>query len=56
VLHTCRTVTSVQFPKRFAFSSLKTGARSRVYVPAFGLGTPVLTTCGKAAQKFKLES
>jgi hypothetical protein len=43
---------------RFDFNhlSLKTGARYRVYVPAFGLGTPVLTTCGKAAQKFKLES
>jgi hypothetical protein len=48
----------MKYPKRFGFGhlSLKTGARYRVYVPAFGLGTPVLTTCGKAAQKFKLES
>jgi hypothetical protein len=43
---------------RFNFNhlSLKTGPRYRVLVPSFGLGTPVVTTCGKASQKFKLES
>jgi hypothetical protein len=37
---------------RFKHASLKTGAKYRVYVPSFGLGTPVLATCGKASQKF----
>jgi len=40
----------------FRHQPLKTGAKYRVYVPSFGLGTPVLAKCGKASQKFIVES